>query len=463
MQTIELPIVAVLRYLMNPLIVIGSLVACLNFYGFRLEGKFIALAVLAFVLSLQLVTVVHLNAERSDGWVRHLAGLFGRWFVVLGVLAVIGYSAELSADFPRQVMIAWGLTTPLLLLMFQGACALVLSYDRRTGAASRRAVIVGVNDLSRRLAREIGKDATLGIRCVGFFDDRSAERLGIVTDRLPFPLLGKFKDLTEYVRTQAIHMIVIALPMMAESRILSVLDELRDTTASIYFLPDPVVFDLIQARSTTFRGLPLVAVCESPFWGLNGVIKRVTDIALASLILVTIAPLLLLTAIGVKLSSPGPIIFRQRRYGLDGAEIVVYKFRSMAVCEDGAHVEQAKRNDNRTTRFGAFLRKTSLDELPQFVNVLQGRMSIVGPRPHAVSHNELYRQSIRGYMVRHKVKPGITGWAQVNGYRGETDTLEKMKKRVEYDLDYLRNWSLPLDLQIILRTALLMVRDPSAY
>jgi putative colanic acid biosynthesis UDP-glucose lipid carrier transferase len=210
-------------------------------------------------------------------------------------------------------------------------------------------------------------------------------------------------------------------------------------------------------------GVPVVSLLESPFVGLNGLVKRLTDIVLASLILILIAPVLLVVAIGVKLGSPGPVIFRQRRNGLDGDEIVVYKFRSMRVMENGPQVTQATKGDPRVTPFGAFIRRTSLDELPQFVNVLQGRMSIVGPRPHAVAHNEQYRPIIRSYMVRHKVKPGITGWAQVNGCRGETDVVEKMAARVHYDLEYLRNWSLGLDLRIIARTVRQMLFDRSAY
>jgi putative colanic acid biosynthesis UDP-glucose lipid carrier transferase len=191
-------------------------------------------------------------------------------------------------------------------------------------------------------------------------------------------------------------------------------------------------------------------------------VKRVSDIVLATLILILISPALLAIAAIVKLTSPGPALFKQRRYGLDGKRIVVYKFRSMTVAEDGEVVRQATRNDQRVTRFGAFLRRTSLDELPQFINVLQGRMSIVGPRPHAVAHNEMYRKLIRGYMIRHKVKPGITGLAQVNGLRGETDTVDKMKARIDYDLAYLRNWSLALDVRIILKTAVVLLHK-NAY
>jgi len=223
------------------------------------------------------------------------------------------------------------------------------------------------------------------------------------------------------------------------------------------------VTDLVQGHAGSVCGMPVISVCETPFRGSNGVAKRLSDIFLSVLILLLISPILAAIAIAIKRGSPGPVIFRQRRYGLDGKEIVVYKFRSMTVTEDGGSIAQAKKNDNRITPLGAFLRKTSLDELPQFVNVLQGRMSIVGPRPHAVAHNEMYRKLIKGYMVRHKVKPGITGWAQVNGYRGETETLDKMQGRIDYDLEYLRNWSLSLDLFIIFRTVRLVINDQKAY
>jgi putative colanic acid biosynthesis UDP-glucose lipid carrier transferase len=251
--------------------------------------------------------------------------------------------------------------------------------------------------------------------------------------------------------------------MASQPRILSLLDDLKDTTVSIFFAPDIFLTDLIQGRMDYVAGVPVVAVCDTPFTGINGLVKRASDIVLSIIILLLISPLLLAIAIGVKMSSPGPALFRQRRYGLDGKEIVVYKFRSMTVQEDGGVVKQATRNDQRITRFGGFLRRTSLDELPQFINVLQGRMSIVGPRPHAVSHNETYRKLIKGYMVRHKVKPGITGWAQVNGYRGETETVDKMQKRIEYDLEYLRTWSLGLDLWIIVKTVAVVFSDRNAY
>jgi putative colanic acid biosynthesis UDP-glucose lipid carrier transferase len=251
--------------------------------------------------------------------------------------------------------------------------------------------------------------------------------------------------------------------MASQPRVRRLLEELHDTTASIYFVPDMMLFDLIQARVDAIGGLPVLAVCESPFYGWNAVVKRISDLVLASLILLLAAPLMLALAVLIRLESPGPVLFRQRRYGLDGREIIVYKFRSMTVLEDGAVVRQATRDDKRVTRLGAFLRASSLDELPQFINVLQGRMSVVGPRPHAIAHNEMYRKRIRGYMIRHKVRPGITGLAQVNGLRGETDTLEKMEARIEQDLAYLRNWSLLLDLKIVALTALVVLGRRNAY
>jgi putative colanic acid biosynthesis UDP-glucose lipid carrier transferase len=219
----------------------------------------------------------------------------------------------------------------------------------------------------------------------------------------------------------------------------------------------------MQARFDNVGGMPVIAIRETPFMGLNSMIKRASDVVFGSIILVLLAPLMLSIAAAVKWTSPGPVIFRQRRYGLYGEEIMVYKFRSMWTLDDGARIEQARRDDARVTPVGRFLRRTSLDELPQFVNVLQGSMSIVGPRPHAVAHNEEYRKLIKGYMLRHKVKPGITGWAQVNGLRGETATLDKMEARIQYDLDYLRNWSVWLDLWIILKTVRVILTRENAF
>jgi putative colanic acid biosynthesis UDP-glucose lipid carrier transferase len=238
---------------------------------------------------------------------------------------------------------------------------------------------------------------------------------------------------------------------------------LRDTTASIYFVPDIFVMDLIQSRTADISGVPVVAMCETPFQGSRGVVKRFMDIGLSLVALVLLAPVLLVIGALIRLGSPGPAIFRQRRYGLDGQIIDIYKFRTMTVTEDGEQIQQATRNDSRVTPIGRFLRRYSIDELPQLLNVLEGSMSLVGPRPHAVAHNEEYRRLIKGYMVRHKVLPGITGLAQVNGCRGETSRLEDMRRRIDYDLDYLRHWSPTLDLRILTQTLVRVLRDRKAY
>jgi putative colanic acid biosynthesis UDP-glucose lipid carrier transferase len=244
---------------------------------------------------------------------------------------------------------------------------------------------------------------------------------------------------------------------------MDLVQELRNTTVSIYYVPDLLVFDLIQARTAEILGMPVVAMCETPFYGYGGLVKRITDVAFALAILAIAAPLMVLIALAVKFSSPGPVLFKQRRYGLDGHEIIVYKFRTMNVLEDGDKVHQATRTDSRITPLGRFLRRYSLDELPQLFNVLQGTMSLVGPRPHAIAHNEEYRQLIKGYMVRHKAPPGITGLAQINGCRGETARVEDMQARVNYDLEYLRRWSPLLDLKILALTAVRVLRDEKAY
>jgi putative colanic acid biosynthesis UDP-glucose lipid carrier transferase len=319
---------------------------------------------------------------------------------------------------------------------------------------------VGANDVGLKFARVCDQHPNLFMQVHGFFDDRTDDRH---PQQMPHPILGKMGDIVAYVREHNIKMIFISQPISAQPRIRKLIDELQDTTASVYFLPDVYIFDLMQARFDNVGGMPVIAICETPFMGLNSTIKRASDLLLAAVILLLLAPLMLVIALAVKLTSPGPVIFRQRRYGLYGEKIIVYKFRSMTVAEDGDTVVQAKKNDQRVTPIGGFLRRTSLDELPQFINVLQGRMSIVGPRPHAVAHNEQYRKLIKGYMLRHKVKPGITGWAQVNGMRGETATLDKMEARIQYDLDYLRNWSLWLDLWIILKTVKVVLTRENAH
>jgi putative colanic acid biosynthesis UDP-glucose lipid carrier transferase len=329
----------------------------------------------------------------------------------------------------------------------------VLRTLRRHGRNSRTVAIAGAGVLGERILRTLLDNAWMGLRPMGFFDDHKPVGSRPV-EGSDVQVLGDLGDMVARAQAGAFDIVYIALPLRAEGRVRDVIDGLSNTSATVYFVPDIFAFNLLQARLVPLGGIPTIGVFETPFASVDGWVKRVEDIVLASLILLFASVPMLLAAIGVKLSSKGPVFFRQRRYGLDGRAFLVWKFRSMTVCEDGPEIPQAKRFDPRVTPFGAFLRRTSLDELPQFFNVLLGSMSIVGPRPHAVAHNEQYRKLIHGYMLRHKVKPGITGWAQINGFRGETDTLDKMERRVEHDLWYICNWSLWLDLRIVLMTTL---------
>jgi len=392
------------------------------------------------------------------------------WLVLLAILALCAYATDSLWYFERgglpggqgekPVLVVWALVTPVLqwIATWVGR---VLSRRHAAQPGSRRtAVIVGASALGVKVARALHEGQRAGVDFVGYFDDRSDGRLDAAAKAR---ILGTLADVAAYTGEHGIREVYITLPLGSQPRIVALLEELQGTTASLFFVPDVFGISIIQGRLQDMNGVPVVGICETPFTGTNELVKRMSDLILSVLIVVLISPLLLAIAIGIKLSSPGPVIFKQRRNGLDGDEILVYKFRSMTTVEDGPVVRQATRNDPRITRFGAILRRTSLDELPQFFNVLQGTMSIVGPRPHAVTHNAEYRQIIKAYMVRHKVKPGITGWAQVNGQRGETDTIEKMRTRVEYDLEYLRNWSLALDLRIIVSTVRLLFFDRHAY
>ncbi|MDR7271758.1 putative colanic acid biosynthesis UDP-glucose lipid carrier transferase [Pelomonas saccharophila] len=387
-----------------------------------------------------------------------LVDVLSSWLVLLGILLLCGYATNSLHYFENEVLLWWAVITPVAQIAAIETGRRIQQWRARDPSARRTAVVVGAGPLGHKVARAL-RDSQ-GVICLGYFDDRSPERLH---PEAGASMLGTLAQLSEFVRDKGVREVYITLPLGSQPRIVELLEQVQGTTASLFFVPDVFGISIIQGRLQDISGVPVVGICETPFTGTNQLIKRVSDIVLASLILILISPLLLVVAIGVKLSSPGPVIFRQRRNGLDGEEIIVYKFRSMRAQDNGNVVKQATKDDPRITRFGAFIRRTSLDELPQFINVLQGRMSIVGPRPHAVAHNEEYRKLIKAYMVRHKVKPGITGWAQVNGLRGETDTIDKMVARVEYDLEYLRNWSLALDLQIILRTVRLVVFDRHAY
>lgn len=383
------------------------------------------------------------------------------WMQTLLVLLLFAFFTKWTEIHSRVVVTAWMLAAPMSLI----SCRLVGDHLLRSHYKKfdykQKAIIVGVSNAGIRLAQDIQADSSSNLEFVGFYDDREPSRLPEGSENRP--ILGSIADSVKKAKMREIRHVYIALPMGEVKRVKDVVNMFSDTTARVYLIPDIYTYELMQARWRTIGNSPTISIQDTPFYGLASVMKRLEDIALASLITLLISPVLLFVAIGVKLSSPGPIIFKQLRYGLDGEAIEVWKFRSMSTTDNGPVVKQATKNDPRVTKFGAFIRRTSLDELPQFINVLQGRMSIVGPRPHAVAHNEEYRQIVDKYMLRHKVKPGITGLAQVNGYRGETDTLDKMEKRVEYDLRYIQNWSLTLDIKVILLTVFKGFSGKTAY
>ncbi|MDR2881058.1 MAG: undecaprenyl-phosphate glucose phosphotransferase [Azoarcus sp.] len=437
-----------------PTTIVLCLLVVAGYYDEDIGPPYVILCTLSFAVTFPGEVTFH------ESFRQVLQKLLSSWLLFICIMGAFGFATAYIQYFPENVLLAWVVSTPIVYGVIYSVLRIVLPRVISSPGNLRTAVIAGVNEIGICLAQQFQNDPYLGTRILGFFDDRSP---GDFPSGIPAPIEGRLLDLSEYVKQNHVDTIYLALPMAAQPHILKLLDSLKDTTASIYFVPDIFITDLIQGRFDSVGNMPVVAICETPFTGFNGLVKRSSDVVLSVLILLLLFPLLSLLAIGVKLSSPGPIIFKQRRYGLDGKEILVYKFRSMTACDDGEVVKQATKDDARITRFGAFIRRTSMDELPQFVNVLQGRMSIVGPRPHAVAHNEIYRKAIKGYMIRHKVKPGITGWAQVNGYRGETESIDKMEMRIEYDLEYLRNWSLSLDFWIIAKTALIVVKDRNAY
>jgi putative colanic acid biosynthesis UDP-glucose lipid carrier transferase len=460
-QSFLIAILAGAQAIMPAAVAVASLYATIILFGDKFDPSSSAIVIVAVLCLVLVQSPREVSSQITSARVSAVVDVIFRWLLLLAVLLAIGYVTKSPLQaYPRRVFLTWAALTPVALILATLAMQELMRRFLINAFDSRSAIIAGYNTSSLELARRLKSNPGMRLEVAGFFDDRSSDRLGMEPDA---KLVGSLSDLGTYVKEHRTDVIFIALPIRHVKRVMNLLDDLRDTTASIYYVPDIFVFDLIQARSGEIHGIPVVAMCETPFYGYRGVAKRLTDIGLSLLILLPILPLLALVAVMVKVSSPGPIIFKQRRYGLDGREIAVYKFRTMRVTEDGAQIRQASRTDSRITRIGGMLRRTSLDELPQLINVLQGRMSLVGPRPHAVAHNEEYRKLIKGYMVRHKVLPGITGLAQVNGCRGETTELKDMEARVNFDLDYLRHWSPMLDIKIILLTVVKIFRDDKAY
>jgi putative colanic acid biosynthesis UDP-glucose lipid carrier transferase len=453
--------VFLVKALFYPVTVVAFLTLCLWLGGRSFGGTYFLIAVLAFAGAAELLGNSRIDHSEPNASLelRWFFGLVGRWITVGLCIALILYLSGLLVIPLDNVLLVWFALTPFVLWSGTTAVRRLFLHVGVNHMQERRAVIIGANELGFLLEERIKEQPLLRIKLLGFFEDRESGDGVRETDSL----LGQVADVPEFVRICGVNVVYITLPAAPQPRILKLLDGLRDTVASVYFVPDLHALNILQARVDVVHGMPMFSVYESPFFGVRSLAKRVSDILISTLLCIFAAPVLLAVAIAVKYSSTGPILFRQRRYGLDGREIMVYKFRSMTVTEDGAtSYTQVTREDSRVTPLGAFIRRTSLDELPQLINVLEGSMSIVGPRPHAIAVNEHYRRVIPSYMLRHKVKPGITGWAQVNGYRGGDD-LHTMTKRIECDLEYLENWSLWFDLRIIVRTVWVLLGDKRAY
>jgi putative colanic acid biosynthesis UDP-glucose lipid carrier transferase len=407
------------------------------------------------------------RAWRGQGVNLEIRTLTFAWSAVLAVLAVLAFLTKRGPEFSRGWFLIWFMlgwsALAIERMMLRGTLGLL----RQRGFNQRRIVVVRAGSFGIRLAQGLEAAPWTGLRVIAMFCARAGACESSSPDARFWDPKRDFvglDHLAAFVKQESVDQVWIALPLKEEDCIRQVLHELRHSTVDVHYVPDVSGLQLLNNSITEVAGFPVMNLSCTQMNGVNELIKGAVDRLLALAILILLSPLMLMIAIGVKLSSPGPVLFRQRRLGARGEEINVLKFRSMVLHdEEPGKVTQATKGDSRITRFGAFLRRTSLDELPQFFNVLLGEMSIVGPRPHALEHNEQYKELVAKYMLRHKVKPGITGWAQVNGYRGETDTLEKMAKRVEYDLQYIENWSLWLDFKIMALTIVRGFDDRNAY
>ncbi len=452
---------SVVYRIMDFILIQFSLFCSLKIYSIVMSDSYLILGFIASTSFFLIAEGVRLYRPWRSGFASKLVSYATMsWFLAAFIVSIYLFFSKSGSDFSRLVVGSWYLLTILFLLGWRLLYRMALFSYRRKGFNNKNVAVLGISSAGSKLAEQIFAHPETGYRLSGFFDDRNRERLP--SQYLPY-LKGSLDEGIKQAKEGNFDAVYIALPLAAQKRIDAILRQLGNTTVQVYLVPDFFTFNLINSRLGHVGTMQTLSIYESPMNGLAYGLKRIEDIIGSLCILSMIAIPMLFIAALIKLDSRGPVIFKQKRYGIDGKEIKVYKFRSMRVMDNGVVVKQATKDDPRITKLGAFLRKTSLDELPQFINVLQGKMSIVGPRPHAVAHNEEYRESVDFYMLRHIVKPGITGWAQINGWRGETDTLEKMEKRVEFDLDYIRNWSLLSDMKIIFLTVFKGFVNKNAY
>ena len=440
-------------------IILISLPLAASLYGVSFDAQYLTAALVVMMLFLYGAESLDLYRSWRSSRFTHMV-LVGLGCITAAFLITLSlaFLFKVSEDFSRVTFALWFAFTLVFNALWRVCQRYVIKMVRISGYNVKNIAIIGATESGEVLLAEIQKNTSLGYNVVGIYDDRKSSR-----EQVSLPVVGGIEDAIQKAQSGELDVLFIALPVKAEARINDILLRLGNTTVDVHFVPNFLVSNLVHARIAHVGDIDTLSLFDSPYHGTKRWLKRTEDLVLSFFILLLISVPLLIIALGVKLTSKGPVIFKQRRYGLCGEEISVWKFRSMTVCENGGTVTQATKNDVRITPFGRFLRRTSLDELPQFFNVFGGDMSIVGPRPHAVSHNEEYREKVQFYMMRHKVKPGITGWAQINGWRGETDTLIKMEKRVEHDLHYIKTWSVWLDFKIILLTVFKGFVNKNAY
>jgi putative colanic acid biosysnthesis UDP-glucose lipid carrier transferase len=373
------------------------------------------------------------------------------WTIVFSLLLLIGYVTQTSALFSRLLLCSWFIATPLALCLHHLAVRMLLRQIRTTGLNSRKAVVVGTGKLSQHLAQQLRDSPQLGLQFCGFFIEEPLIAMAEIPVR---PLIGTLEELPDYVRRHRIDVVYVAMAIQNEATISPLMNELRDTTACVYFVPNLTAFSLMQARVQNFQGIPLISVWETPATSAQIMAKRITDIAVAAIALVLSSPLMLAIAIALKASSSGPILIKQQRYDCQGKAIAIYQF-----CTEQRLPERSNRSQRNW--IGTFLHQTGLESWPKFINVLQGDLSIVGPRPQMAAHTEIYRQYAKKFSrIGLSAKPGLTGWAQIHGLPEECETPETLQQQIAYDLDYLQNWSLWLDLKIIAKTTFNFSKRP---
>ncbi|MFM0080497.1 undecaprenyl-phosphate glucose phosphotransferase [Paraburkholderia sediminicola] len=382
------------------------------------------------------------------------------WVVVQIFVLVLLFGWHSTDSISRSWFVCWTAFTGVGLVGTRVAVRSILSHARNAGLNLRHVAIVGCGAHCEDIVRNIQRSPGSGFRALAAFDAKPTCNVS----RAHVPTFDHFEGFVGFVRRNAVREIWLALPLSEEQTILKFVNEFRDDFVNVRFIPDVRSLALFDSGVTDLIGMSAISLVGSPLPAHALLKKEIFDRIFAAFALLALTPVLAAVAVAVKLSSPGPIFFTQKRKGADGHVFNIYKFRTMKLhTEHAGQLKQATRNDPRITRVGSLLRRTSLDELPQFYNVLRGDMSVVGPRPHALEHDELYRKIVSGYLQRYRIKPGITGWAQVNGHRGETDRIEKMERRVEHDLYYLRHWSFALDMRIVAATVVHGLVNRNAY